>query len=234
MSQNIKTLISKLNPVCKKSLESAAALCVSQANYNIEIEHYLLKLLDEIEKAHPDVIEVFYPVFDKGTMEDSEGLKVDFKNTIILMTCNIGGDEILEAFHPRQSQPDVDRLVEILRPVLLLYFKLAFLDRLVILPYITLCDDEIRQITHLKLSKIQQRFWQNHRAKLSYDDKLVSAIVDRCSEVDSGARNVNYILSHHLLPELAGKLLEKMAAGEPFSSIRISLSETGTFIYNLE
>jgi type VI secretion system protein VasG len=195
---------------------------------------YSVVLLDEVEKAHPDVMELFYQVFDKGTLEDSEGVMVNFKNTVILLTCNVGAEIIMQAWQTSQTPPDGDTLAERLRPALLKYFKPALLGRLVIVPYAPLGDSAIRNIVSLKLAKVQQRFQDNHRAALTYADALVAAIAARCREVDSGARNVDHILTQTLLPELAGALLERMARGEPCTGVHVSCDATGSFLYHMQ
>jgi len=192
---------------------------------------YSVVLLDEVEKAHPDVMELFYNVFDKGIMEDGEGVLVNFKNTVILLTSNAGQEIIIGACEGRSARPDPDVLVEKLRPALLRHFAPAFLGRLVTVPYYPLGDAEIRAIVELKLAKIQERFRRNHQADLSYDPSLIEAITGRCTEVDSGARNVDHILTHSLLPELSTQILELMSVAETFSSVHISLDPSGGFAY---
>ena len=193
---------------------------------------YTVVLLDEVEKAHPDVMDLFYQVFDKGVLEDAEGLVVNFKNTVILLTSNAGSELIIRACQDRSKLPDENELVELIRPELLRYFRPAFLGRLVVVPYYPLGDDEIRTIVKLKLAKIEQRFRENHRAELTYDDSLISAIVDRCTEVDSGARNIDHILTHTLLPEVSAEILERMAAGDEFHGVHVSIdSNSGAFEY---
>jgi type VI secretion system protein VasG len=191
-------------------------------------------LLDEVEKAHPDVLELFYQVFDKGVLEDSEGLSVDFKNTIIFLTSNVGSETILDACREDADVPDLEALVEMIRPDLVRYFKPAFLGRLVIVPYYPLTDAVIRQIVHLKMSKIQERFEENHRVDFAYSEELVAAIADRCTEVDTGARNVDHLLTQTLLPELSGELLRRMGMGQVCTAIHAGLDDEGGFDYRFE
>lgn len=191
---------------------------------------YSVVLLDEVEKAHPDVMELFFQVFDKGRLEDGEGIEVDFKNTVILLTSNIGTDEIMRSGSAAAADPDV--LVELVRPELLKHFKPAFLGRLVVIPYLPLGDVEIREIVRLKLGKIVRRFRENHRAELVIDDRLIATIAARCTEVDSGARNIDHILTQTLLPELSEKILERMATESPFWSVRIGIDDAGGFLYH--
>ena len=195
---------------------------------------YTVVLLDEVEKAHPDVMDLFYQVFDKGSLEDGEGLVVNFKNTIILLTSNVGTDLIINACRDRKALPGADELVEKIRPDLLRYFRPAFLGRLVVAPYYPLGDEEIRIIVKLKLGKIQQRFRENHRAELTYDDELVAVIADRCTEVDSGARNIDHILTNTLLPEISAEILERMATGEGFRGVHVSIDQSGSFTYEFQ
>jgi type VI secretion system protein VasG len=188
-------------------------------------------LLDEVEKAHPDVMELFYQVFDKGTMEDAEGMVVDFKNTIILLTSNVGSEIFMRACQDTEHMPDAQSLVELIRPTLLNYFKPALLGRLVVVPYYPLGDREIRKIARLKLATIANRFMENHLVKLSYGEELIAAIAARCTEVDTGARNVDHIITNTLLPELSGELLKRMALDEPCTSIHVYLDRKGGFAY---
>jgi len=192
---------------------------------------YSVVLLDEVEKAHPDVMELFYQVFDKGTLEDSEGVLVDFTNTIILLTSNVGAETIVKTCRDPHKRPEAERLVEQVRPELLAYFKPALLGRLVIVPYYPLGEGEIREIVKLQLAKIQERFRENHRAELTYDSTLVAAIAAQCTDVDTGARNVDRILTQTLLPELSGRLLMRMALGEHLSAIDVSLDKARSFVY---
>jgi type VI secretion system protein VasG len=192
---------------------------------------YSVVLLDEVEKAHPDVMEVFYNVFDKGILEDGEGVAVDFKHTVILLTSNVAQEIITAACHDGGSRPDIAAMVERVRPALLTHFPSALLGRLVIVPYFPLRDSEIRTIVALKLARIRERFRRNHQAELTYDAGLIEAIGDRCTEVDSGARNVDHILTHGLLPEISEQILEKMSLGESFKTVHVSLDTRGQFRY---
>jgi type VI secretion system protein VasG len=140
----------------------------------------------------------------------------------------------MQACQATQGRPDRDLLVERLRPVLVKHFKPALLGRLVIVPYYPLRDSELYDIVRLKLAKIQQRVAQNHHAALTYDEALVAAIVARCTEVDSGARNVDHILTQTLLPELASAMLARMGIGKPCTSVHVSCDDTGHFVYHLQ
>lgn len=195
---------------------------------------YSVVLLDEIEKAHNDVVELFYQVFDKGEMEDSEGVRVDFKNTVILLTSNVGSDTVMRLCQNGKGRAAPEALESALRPELLKVFKPAFLGRTVLVPYFPLGDDEIRNITKLKLGKIKDRFKKSHRADLDFDDSVVEAVVERCTEVESGARNVDHILTHTLLPDLGKSILEKMAEGRGVGTVNVTLGGDGTFIYEMK
>ncbi|MDB5874555.1 MAG: ClpV1 family ATPase [Ramlibacter sp.] len=189
---------------------------------------YSVVLLDEMEKAHPDVLELFFQVFDKGQMEDGEGVLIDFKNTLILLTSNAGQDVITDACEGGK-RPDAEALIERLRPVLLKQFSPAFLGRLVLAPYYPLGDEQIRSIVNLKLGKLAQRFSRNHRAEFTWDDSVTQAIGDRCTEVDSGARNIDHILTQSILPELSRQVLERISMSDPFGSVHMALQKDGQF-----
>ena len=191
---------------------------------------YSVVLLDEVEKAHPDVMELFYQVFDKGRLEDGEGVSVDFRNTIIFLTSNVGSEAVAAAC-AAPERPDADALADLLRPHLLHRFRPAFLGRLTVVPFFPLGDAEIREVVELKLAEVQRRFWEAHRAELTYDDEVVAAVAERCTEVDSGARNVDHILTQSVLPELSGVVLERMAEGAPVEAAHLSLDEEGRFTF---
>ncbi|MBI2771771.1 MAG: type VI secretion system ATPase TssH [Burkholderiales bacterium] len=192
---------------------------------------YSVVLLDEMEKAHPDVLELFFQVFDKGTMEDGEGVPIDFKNTLILLTSNAAQDVITDACEGGK-RPDAQQLVERLRPNLLKQFSPAFLGRLVIVPYYPLGDEQIRSIVDLKLGKLASRFLRNHRAEFTWDDAVSQAITARCTEVDSGARNVDHILTQAVLPELSRQVLERISMSDPFGSVHMAVSADGLFNFS--
>jgi type VI secretion system protein VasG len=194
---------------------------------------YCVVLLDEMEKAHQDVMELFYQVFDKGMLEDAEGRDIDFKNTVILMTSNVGTDTIMRLCADPETRPDPEALVEALRPDLLKVFKPAFLGRTIVVPYYPIADDVMRQIITLQVGRIRRRLWENHRAQFSYDDALVEAIARRCTEVESGARNVDHILTRTLLPEMSREFLARMAVGEAISKVHVRVDSEGNFRYEL-
>ena len=191
---------------------------------------YSVVLLDEMEKAHPDVLELFFQVFDKGVMDDGEGVQIDFKNTLILLTSNAAQDIITEAC-AHGIRPSAQELVERLRPALLKQFSPAFLGRLVLVPYYPLGDEQIMGIVKLKLGRLAERISLNHGAHFTFDDSVVRTITERCTEVDSGARNVDYILTQSVLPELSSLVLERMALDQPFVTIAMTLDAQGRFAY---
>jgi type VI secretion system protein VasG len=194
---------------------------------------YSVVLLDEIEKAHSDVLEMFFQVFDKGTMDDAEGREIDFRNTILILTSNIGSTAIMQAClnKPADQLPAPDALGEALRPVLFKAFKPAFLGRMKVIPYYPIGDDVLAEIITLKLERIRERIAHNHKAAFSWDESLVDAVLARCTEVDSGARNVDHILNGSLLPEIAQSVLVRMAEGGSLSKIKVSANAAGEFKY---
>ena len=192
---------------------------------------YSVVLLDEIEKAHSDVLELFFQVFDKGVMDDAEGREIDFRNTIIIATANAGSAIIMQACLNKDQPPPPEELEALLRPQLVKHFKPAFLGRVKVVPYYPIPDAVLSGIITLKLARIAQRILEHHHAEFSYDDSLVSAVLDRCTEVDSGARNVDHILNGTLLPEIAQAVLEKMAQEEPIVRIKVGASSKGQFKY---
>jgi type VI secretion system protein VasG len=194
---------------------------------------YSVVLLDEIEKAHPKVHELFFQVFDKGSLEDSEARVVDFKNTVILLTSNVGTDILMKLGSDPDTRPDPEGMAQALRPELLKVFPPALLGRLSVVPYYPLSDKILQDITKLQLSRIAQRVRDNHKAEFSYDEAVVKSISDRCKEVDSGARNIELILSRTLLPELSVEVLGKMAAGEKINKIHVGLKPDGNFAYTV-
>jgi type VI secretion system protein VasG len=192
---------------------------------------YSVVLLDEVEKAHPDVMELFFQVFDKGVLEDGEGREIDFKNTLILLTSNVGTDTIMKVCADEETRPEPVALADMLRTDLLKHFPPAFLGRLMVIPYYAISDTIMRQIIQLQLRRIQSRVLANHRARLTFADELVDAIKARCTEVDSGARNVEHILTRTLLPEISREVLSRMATDRVFSSVHITTDGTGGFQY---
>ncbi|HEV3431049.1 MAG TPA: type VI secretion system ATPase TssH [Paraburkholderia sp.] len=196
---------------------------------------YSVVLLDEVEKAHPDVLEMFFQIFDKGTMDDAEGRAIDFRNTLIILTSNVGSSAVMQAClnKPAEELPDADALAELLRPQLYKTFKPAFLGRMKVVPYYPIPDDVLAGIIELKLERIRRRIEANHGAVFEWDDSLVDAVLARCTEVDSGARNVDHILNGTLLPELAQQVLERMADGTALQHVSVRANEAGEFEYTV-
>jgi len=192
---------------------------------------YSVVLLDEVEKAHPDVLELFYQVFDKGNMEDGEGREIDFKNNVILLTTNACTDTLMKLCADTETMPGSQGLVQALKPELNKIFKPAFLGRMLIIPYFPVRDEALKRIVVLKLDKIKRRLQENHAVALYYDDKLVSEVAKRCTEVESGARNVDNILSNTLLPEISRELLGRMAEGLSLEAVTVGIGEDGKFTY---
>ncbi|MBN3753177.1 type VI secretion system ATPase TssH [Paraburkholderia sp. Tr-20389] len=196
---------------------------------------YSVVLLDEVEKAHPDVLEMFFQVFDKGTMDDAEGREIDFRNTLIILTSNVGSSAVMQACLNKSAEelPDAGTLAETLRPQLYKAFKPAFLGRMKVVPYYPISDDVLAEIIELKLERIRRRIEANHKAAFEWDESLVDAVLARCTEVDSGARNVDHILNGTLLPEIAQHVLERIADGVPIKRIGARATEAGEFDYTV-
>jgi type VI secretion system protein VasG len=190
-------------------------------------------LLDEMEKAHPGVQDIFYQVFDKGMMKDGEGRDIDFKNTVIIMTSNAGTDLVKSLCSDPETIPEPGPFVEALFPELLKTFKPAFLGRVAVVPFYPLNDEVMKRIIRLKLGKVERRIAENYKAKFSYTPELIDTIAARCTEVDTGARNVDHILTGTLLPELSGEFLQRLASGDAISSVTVSCSADGTFEYSI-
>jgi type VI secretion system protein VasG len=192
---------------------------------------YSVVLLDECEKAHPDVLELFYQVFDKGMMEDGEGREIDFKNTIIILTSNACTDLLMKLTADPETTPSADGLAKALKPELNKIFKPAFMGRLVTVPYFPLRDEAMKQIVTLKLAKIQRRIRENHKIELTYDPAVVAEVAKRCTEVESGARNVDNILTNSMLPDVSRYLLSRMAEHQKPSAIHVAVGENGAFTH---
>ncbi|MHB8080190.1 MAG: type VI secretion system ATPase TssH, partial [Candidatus Krumholzibacteriia bacterium] len=193
---------------------------------------YAVVLLDEVEKAHPDVMELFYQVFDKGMLEDGQGREIDFKNTVILLTSNVGSDTIMKLCADPETCPDPEALAGAIRPELLQRFPAALLGRMVVVPYYPIQGEPLRQIISLQLGRIARRVRQNHRVDFVYGDDLLEAIAARCTEAESGARAIDNILTQTLLPQISVEFLSRMAASRPFSRVEV-LVDQGTFQYRM-
>lgn len=194
---------------------------------------YSVILLDEMEKAHPGVQDIFYNLFDKGTIKDGEGRDIDFKNTVIIMTSNAGEDAIRAIFSQVDEKPDPEVLLDNIRPHLLQKFKPAFLGRANVIAYYPLDDENLVEICRINMRRIEKRVKEHYGASFSYDEDVLINIVARCQEADTGARNIEVILNRTLLPSLASECLDMMAKGVEISRVHIGASEEGGFSYQL-
>ena len=194
---------------------------------------YSVVLLDEVEKAHPDVLELFFQVFDKGRMEDGQGREIDFKNTIILLTSNAGTDTLMKLVADPETAPSPAGIVKAMKPELDKVFKPAFLGRMVIIPYYPVRDENLKKIIRLKLGKIQKRIRENHKIDLVCGEDLIGEVANRCTEVESGARNVDNILTNTLLPDMSRTILGTMMAGEKIARITVTVGPDSNFVYDV-
>ncbi len=194
---------------------------------------YSVVLLDEVEKAHKDVHEIFFQVFDKGQMEDGEGRLIDFKNTLILLTSNVGTDLIMGMCQDPDLMPDAEGLAKALREPLLKVFPPALLGRLVVIPYYPLGDDVVAAITRLQLGRIQRRIEANHDVPLVYDDAVIDLIVSRCTELESGGRMIDAILTNTVLPEISEELLTRLMEARPIERVQIGVQDSN-FVYSFD
>jgi type VI secretion system protein VasG len=197
---------------------------------------YSVVLLDEVEKAHADVLELFFQVFDKGVLDDAEGRQIDFRNTIIILTSNAASSQIMQACLNKapNERPSPAELAELIRPSLVKHFKPAFLGRLTVVPFYPIDDSVLANIIRLKLDRIEERVAVNHHARFEYDDALVAAVLARCTEVDSGARNVDTILNGTLLPDIADAVLARMAEGGAIGRVKVGATKAGKIRYAIE
>jgi type VI secretion system protein VasG len=191
---------------------------------------YSVVLLDEVEKAHPDVHEIFFQVFDKGVMEDGEGRLIDFKNTLILLTSNVGSDLIMGMCKDPELLPDPDGIAKALREPLLKVFPAALLGRLVVIPYYPLSDSMIQMIAKLQIKKIEKRVAQNHHVPFTYDEAVLKLIGERCTELESGGRMIDAILTNTVLPRISSELLTRMMEGRSVARVHVSVAD-GEFGY---
>jgi len=191
---------------------------------------YSVVLLDEVEKAHPDVHEIFFQVFDKGWMEDGEGRRIDFRNTLILLTSNVGSDQITQMCADPELAPGPDAIAKALREPLLKVFPAALLGRIVVIPYYPLSDAMLGQIIRLQLARIGQRVRQNHQAEFTADDAVVQLVASRCTEVESGGRMIDAILTNTILPRISEVILNRMLEQLPVHRIDIGV-QNADFTY---
>ncbi|AZC25237.1 MULTISPECIES: type VI secretion system ATPase TssH [Pseudomonas] len=183
---------------------------------------YSVVLLDEVEKAHSDVHEMFFQVFDKGVMEDGEGRMIDFKNTLILLTTNAGTELIADVCKNPQDVPEPEEIAKALRQPLLEIFPPALLGRLVTIPYYPLSDEMLKAITRLQLGRIKKRVESTHKVPFDFDDAVIDLIVSRCTETESGGRMIDAILTNSLLPDMSREFLTRMLEGKALAGVRIS------------
>lgn len=194
---------------------------------------YSVILLDEIEKAHADVHEIFYQVFDKGWMEDGEGLRIDFRNTIIILTSNVGTEVVSSLCTDPALLPEPEQLTAALRAPLLRVFPAALLGRLMVIPYYPLGDDALAAIVKLQLERIRKRLLENHHMTCSFDELVIQQIVSRCTEAESGGRLVDTILTNTLLPQISHRLLTASTEQCPYRHLHISYADKG-FKYDFQ
>ena len=194
---------------------------------------YSVVLLDEVEKAHPDVHEIFFQVFDKGVMEDGEGRSIDFKNTLILLTSNAGSDMIMDMCADPELMPEPEGIAKALRDPLLKIFPAALLGRLVTIPYYPLSPHMIAEITKLQLNRIKKRVAESHGVPFEYSDAVVDTIVERCQELESGGRMIDAIVTNTMLPEISAEFLRRMMEGKEIKKVAIDVAD-GDFTYSFE
>ncbi len=194
---------------------------------------YSVVLLDEIEKAHPDVHEIFFQVFDKGHMEDGEGRGIDFRNTLILLTSNVGTDLIMNMCKDPELMPEVEEIAKALREPLQKVFPPALLGRLIVIPYLPLSDKVMRGIIELQLSRIKKRVEANREIPFTYDESVVDLIASRCTEPESGGRIIDNILTNTMLPDISGAFLKRMLDGNPAKRVHVGADGTN-FTYDFD
>ncbi len=195
---------------------------------------YSVVLLDEMEKAHPGVQDVFYNLFDKGTIKDGEGRDIDFRNTVIIMTSNAGEEHIRALCQSQEDTIAPDVLLDNFRPQLLRHFKPAFLGRTTIVPYYPLGDEDLMKIGAINMEKIRRRVAEHYGAEFSFEEDVLLHIIARSQEVDTGARNIENILTRTLLPMIASECLGRMVSGEPIQRVRIGVDEQDQFTCQLD
>ena len=193
---------------------------------------YSVVLLDEVEKAHPEVLNLFYQVFDKGMLADGEGRVIDFKDTVIFLTSNLASDLIVKFCDDEDSWPGAEALTAKIRPTLSSYFKPALLGRMTVVPFYPIRASVMAEIVQLKLAQVGDRLMESHKMTLTIDPAVVKAIADRCTEVETGARNIDHIINSTLLPQVSTRILEQMATGDLPHRLHLSLDERGRFAYS--
>ncbi|MBF0171354.1 MAG: AAA family ATPase, partial [Nitrospinae bacterium] len=189
---------------------------------------YSVVLLDEVEKAHLDVLNIFYQVFDKGMLSDGEGRLINFKNTVLFLTSNLATDVITE-MTANGDRPDAATVMEAVRPILSEHFKPALLARMTVIPYYALPAAALRPIVELKLGKIRNRMMRTNKIRFSWSEKVAESITARCTEVETGARNIDYILNGTVLPQMSKEILAHLSTGAMPSEASLDLSDDGNF-----
>jgi type VI secretion system protein VasG len=189
---------------------------------------YSVVLIDEVEKGHLEVMNLFYQVFDKGVLADGEGRAIDFKNTVIFLTSNLATDVITELCGG-DEMPSLETVSTAIRPMLSNHFKPALLARMTVVPYFTLAPDILKDIVALKMDKLVKRLSETHKMKLAYSKKVVDQIAARCTEVETGARNIDYIMTGSIMPRMSQEILSRMGAGAMPAEVRLDLTKDGTF-----
>ncbi|MDY6903500.1 MAG: type VI secretion system ATPase TssH [Thermodesulfobacteriota bacterium] len=189
---------------------------------------YSVVLLDEVEKAHPDVLNLFYQVFDKGILTDGEGKEISFSNTIIILTSNLGTDVITE-MTAEEDKPPLESVIQAVRPLLSKHFKPALLARMTIIPYFSLAPEAMKGIVTLKLDRLKTNFKANNKMAFTWTDAVIDQIAARCTEVETGARNIDFILNGKVLPRISQTILERMGTGELPAGVALDVDENGSF-----
>ena len=192
---------------------------------------YSVVLLDESEKAHIDVMNLFYQIFDKGIANDGEGKEINFRNTIIILTSNLASDVIQEMTAGGEAPP-LDAILGAVRPILSAHFKPALLARMTVIPYYSLNAEAMRLIVVLKLEKIKKSLMENNKMTMTYSPAVVEAITARCTEVETGARNIEYILNGNVLPRLSQTILLHMSEGGMPERVSLDVDEEGGFTFD--
>jgi type VI secretion system protein VasG len=192
---------------------------------------YSVVLFDEVEKAHPDVLNLFYQVFDKGMLADGEGRVVDFKNTVIFMTSNLGPDAIQTMCEAEENVSIVD-LKEAIYPQLRSHFKPALVARMTVVPFLTLGQDILKSIAHMKLAKVGKRLAEAQHITLNVEENVYEAMAKRCNQVDVGARQIDHILDQTVLPDLSRRLLQQMGDERMPTRLTLGVDDGGEFTYS--
>lgn len=192
---------------------------------------YSVVLLDEVEKAHRDVLNLFYQVFDRGFMRDGEGREIDFKNTVIMMTSNLGSDTFMQVC-TEDERPTTDQLREVIHQELVNHFQAALLARMKVIPFYPLRKQAMKGIVKLKLGQIGKRLRESHAMDFGYDQVVADTIIERCTQIDTGARNIDFIIDRTVLPDVAKAMLAKMAEEKMPSRLTLGMDEKGNFIYS--